>query len=162
MRHNIDFIASLITEDPDVFLEMGGSMSGSMTSSAADMGTSKPPTPGAPGTEDLVDAADPVEDKPLNDVEINKQAQEQSGMPDASEQMADQMKMQQDMQKQQEQQRQQLMQPQMDALQQQMQALNQGVMQGKQATMAGGDQFGALEKEMGAVNALVQNLGKTI
>jgi hypothetical protein len=159
MRHGIDYIASLITEDPDLFLE-GPMSGGSMTTGGMTSGI-KPPTPGAPGTENMVDTSDEM-DKPLNATEIEKQAEEQTGMPDASGQMADQMKMQQDMLKQQNQERQKLIQPQMDSLEQSMNQLNTGILQGKQATMAGGDQFGDLEKEMGAVNALVSNLGKTL
>lgn len=159
----IQQISQLITEDPDIFCEMGGAMGGSISqpkAAAGPAGPVPPPTPGAPGTEEI---ADPAEQKPLNATEIEKQADDQVGTdPAASGQVADQMQMQQEMEKQQAMQKEKVLMPQIQQLEQAMQKLNTGVLQGKQAAATGGEQFGTLDKEMTNINSLIGNLQKQI
>ena len=150
-RHDIRRIASLLTEDPDVFQEdMAGSISTPGGGPTPKPGAGEPP-PSAPGA-----------DKPLNSTEIEKQADEVGGTPQAGDVVADQMKMQQEMEQEQAQQRQQIMEPQFQQLNDTMGQLQTGVLQGKQATQTGGDQFGNLEKEMTSLNTLIGNLQKQV
>ncbi len=148
-RHDIRRIASLLTEDPDVFME---DMAGSISTPGGD------PTP-KPGEQP---ASAPDANKPLNATEIEKQATEVGGTPEAGDVVADQMKMQQEMEKEQAQQRQQIMEPQFQQLNDTRGQLQTGVLQGKQATQTGGDQFGNLEKEMTSLNTLIGNLQKQV
>jgi hypothetical protein len=157
----VRLIAEMITDDPDVFFEEA---SGMAAGGQAAGGISKPgpakrmaDTPTAqPGGTAAADA------KPLNATEIQKQAADDTGgdNPAAQDVMANQMKVQQDMEKQQQVERQKILKPQFDRLNSAMSRLQQGVLQGKQAATSGGEQFGALEKEMTSLNTLLGNIQK--
>lgn len=137
MRPNqIQKIANLITEDPDLLNEMGG-----------DMGVASP--------------IDPIK-KPLNATEIEQQATERAGTADSSGQVADKLKLQQDLEKQQQVERQKMIEPQLQALDQAMNKLNVGVQQGQQSAMAGTDQLGGLDREMTSLNSIIGNLEKQL
>ncbi len=130
---NIQQIANLITEDPDIFCEMGGSMGGNIGQSSGGI---------APNGDDSnnIDL-----DKPLTAAEIDQEAHDTTTNQEASDNVSDQLKMQQDMDKQQQETKKQVVEPQMRQLHQAMQKLNTGVLQGQQASSTGGEQFGALQ-----------------
>jgi len=119
----------MLTEDPDVFCEMGGSM----TSGGA-----------------------------MNDIEINAQAEKETGGGDAAKLVADQAKQKKDMEKQQQTEKKKIIEPQLKQLDTAMSKLDKGVTQGRQSTANGNDQLGALEKEMTTVNSLIGNLKKQL
>ncbi len=136
-------IAEMITDDPDVFFEeMAGNLS-----------KSTPATPAGLTKREV---------KPLNATEIQKQAADDTGgeNPAAADVAANQIKVQQDIEKQQQVERQKILEPQFDQLNSAMAGLQQGVLQGKQAATSGGEQFGALEKEMVGLNTLLGSIQK--
>lgn len=163
MTHRqISLIAEMLTDHPDVFTEDigGGPMgSGGMSGDISKPSSVKRPADN-PTDQESISATDPTANKPLNSVEIEKQADEIGGNDVAADAMSNSLKMQQDMEKQQQVERQKIIQPQFDQLNSAMTGLQQGVLQGKQAATSGGEQFGALEKEMVGLNTLLGNLQK--
>ncbi len=161
----IDTIAEMLTDHPDVFCEeaSGGMGGGGMAGNISKPSPASPPkrTADAP-TQAGAEPIDAASDKPLTPADINKQADQMGGTEGASDVMADQMKVQQEMEKQQEVERQKMLKPQFDQLNAAMTGLQQGVLQGKQQTAAGGDQFTSLEKEMTGLNTLLGGLQKQL
>ncbi len=157
----INLIAEMITDHPDVFCEEASGMT-SPNGMAGDLSASPAKQAAASPVSQSMDV-DEGDVKPLNATEIQKKATDDTAEnPAAADIMADQMKIQQDMEKQQQVERQKILKPQFDELNSAMSGLQQGVLQGKQATMSGGEQFGALEKEMTSLNTLLGNIQKQV
>lgn len=162
--NQIQTIAEMLTDHPDVFVEdmgsgpMGsGGMSGNISKSTPSTPTKR--TADAPTTQEPPNSEP---NKPLNATDIQKSADEAGGSPAAADVVADQMKQQQEMEKQAQLERQKILQPQFAQLNTSMSKLQDGVLQGKQAATSGGEQFGDLEKEMTSLNTLLGNLQKQI
>ena len=134
---DINYIASIITDDPDVLNEEA------LPNIGNNAGT--PPIPGA--------------DKSLTSAEINQKAHDLTNN-DASKEIETQLKTQEDIKKAEEDQNQRIIQPQFQRLQQSLNKLNTGVHQGRQATITGGEQFNNLDKEMANIRTLLTSLGK--
>jgi len=132
----IQQVASMLTDDPDILLEN-------------DMDNEQ-------------DVVEPGAEKPLSPTEIDKEAMDAAGSEDASQEVADQLKQQQDLQKQQDTERQRILEPQLQDLNTTMGALQAGVLQGKDQSDSSNQAFSQMDQELGSLQALIQNLEKSI
>jgi hypothetical protein len=156
VRYTINDIARVITEDPDILRELDSSI---------DKSLEEPSTPNIPIKEPDIkkSATEPEvgEEKPLTALDVEKQAEDITGEnPDQA--IKDQIKAQEEAEKQQEIERQKILQPQMQELQTSMGQLGTGITQGAAAVKNGGEAFQGLDKNMSAIQALLQNLEKQI
>lgn len=142
--NQVTAIADLITGDPDVFAEEAIG-TGNMTMAGSEMATTKLQT-----------------QKPLNSIEVERQARDIGGTDPAANIVSDQIKAQQDLQKQQDAQRQQVLEPQLQQLNTAMDSLQTQVQQGKQATVAGNQQYTDLDSELAKVNTLMGGIQKQL
>lgn len=153
-RQRIKYIATLITEDPDIFMEVDASMNTSMDSNPA----------GADLASDIGPQQEEQGDKPLDELEIQKQADEIAGddAGDADRQIADQLKAQQNAEQEMMQQRREMLEPEMDKLDSGMNALQTGVTQGRAQAADAGEAFNGLDQEMAELKAVIANVGKSL
>jgi hypothetical protein len=140
-RNQINTVASLITEDPDIFMELDAPMDASIEA------------PEAPGAE-----------KPLDAVEIEKEADAIAGADsgDADKEIAGELQAQQEAEQQAEQERQKLLQPQIDEITGLADVIGTGITQGQAQASGAGDAFSGLDKEMAALKTVIANIGKTM
>lgn len=152
---NVNHLASLLTEDPDILVELDSTMN-------TDMGASPPPETGvqdAQADDQSVMEPKAGEEKPLTAAEVDKQAEKVAGeKPD--QEVADQIKAQQEADRQKELQRRQLLEPQMNDLNKSMDSLRTGITQGVSAAKTGGDAFGGLDKQLAQINSILSQLQK--
>ncbi len=134
----VNFIAAIITDDPDIINEEALPTSASMTSGATDGITS--------GS---------VADKPLSATEISNEADDIAGTKDAANDVHDQLKSKQDAEKAAELEKQRIIKPQIDRLNQSMDKLGTGITQNMQTARQTGTN---LDKEMTAIRTMLNNL----
>lgn len=161
-RYSIDYIASVITEDPDILIELDSSMDKPMDNEVAgDAASIDAAVPESEPLDQSVTEPEAGDDKPLTAVEVEKQAEEMAGVDPESE-VADQIKAQEEAQRQMELERQKLLQPQMQELRNSMGALGTGITQGTAAAQTGGEAFSGLDDQMAKINAILGQLENQI
>lgn len=146
-RYSINQIASVITEDPDIMVELDTTMDQSMEQLSS-------PTATEPIVPDNV--IEPEIEKPLTAVETEKQVEILPGQ-DPDQAMMDQIRDQEEVQRQIDLERQRLLEPRMDELRGSMDSLGTGITQGIGAAKTS---FSGLDKQMAKINAIVGNLEK--
>jgi chromosome segregation ATPase len=152
-RNQVRHIAALLTEDPDVFMELDTSMDPEMDA------------PAGPGMDDQQNMVEPeAEEKPLNATEIEKEADEIAGddAGNADAEIANELKAQQEAEMQAAQERQEMMQPQIDKLNSSLANIQTGLTQGQAQATDANQAFGGLDQEMAALKQVVANIGKTM
>lgn len=138
----VEFIASVITDDPDILNEEALATAPGMASG------------NTPGGSTSIGA-----DKPLTATEISQEAEDIAGNKDSSKQVEDQIKAQEEAKKAEQLERQRLIKPQIQRLDQSLNSLNTGVAQ----TQANAQQSGAsLDTEMATIRTLLGNLENTV
>lgn len=136
----VDFVASVITEDPDILNEEALATAPGMAS-----GT----TPGGAN-------------KPMTATELNQEAEEITGNKDLSKQVGDQLKAQEEQEKAARLEQQRIVKPQLQRLDQSLTKLDSGIKQGTQNASQVGDQYNNLDSEMTTIKTLINSLGKNL
>lgn len=149
-RYSINQIASVITEDPDIIVELDAAMNPSMNRSPI----TDPATIVASTPTDIK----PEINKPLTAIEVEKQAEITGEEPD--QEMVNQIRDQEKIQQQMDLERQRLLEPQMNRLRGSMDTLGTGITQGAAASRAGNDTFSNLDQQMDQINSIVGDLEK--
>lgn len=151
MKYSINDIAKVITEDPDIISELDSSIDTSLEEPA---NTSALPS-------QSVAISKVGQKKPLTATDVEKQATNIAGKnPD--QQIKDQIKTQEETQRKQEKERQDMLEPQMQDLQTSMDTLGTGITQGASAAKQSGEAFNGLDKNMSAIQTILQNLEKEL
>lgn len=152
-RNQVNTIASLITEDPDIFVEIDASMDASIEA---------PPEPGIEAGEELIEPEQ--SEKPLNATEIEQEADiiagDDAGNVDAE--IAGELQDQQDAELAAEQERRALLEPQLDELGKLGDSIGTGITQGQVQAGEAQGAFGGLDKDMAMLQTLIANLGKSM
>lgn len=144
MKNIVEFLASAITDDPDILNEEA-------LAAGVAPGMASGETPGgAPGA-----------DKPMSAMEISQEAEDIAGNEDSSKQVEEQLKAQEEAKKAEELERQRIIKPQMQKLNASLDKLGTGVTQGTQNAQNTGEQFKNLDTEMTTIRTLLGNLEKT-
>lgn len=154
-RNQVRHIAALLTEDPDVFMELDTSMDPG--------GMDEPAGPGMADQQNMVEP-EAEEEKPLNATEIEKEADEIAGddAGNADAEIANELKAQQEAEMQAAQERKEMMQPQIDKLNSSLSNIQTGLTQGQAQATDANQAFSGLDQEMAALKQLVANIGKTM
>jgi len=142
----VEFVASAITDDPDILNEEALSTSGI----APGMASGETPG-GAPAGAD----------KPMNATEISQEAEEVAGNKDSSKQAEELLKAQEEAKKAEKLERQRIIKPQMEKLNSSLDKLRTGVTQSTANTQNAGEKLGNLDTEMTTIRTLIGNLEKT-
>lgn len=150
-RYSISYIASVITEDPDILTELDTTMDKPMGE------ISGPTFPTDKYIES--DIVEPEKESPLSISDINRQS-EVNGEP--NEAIADQIKAQEEIRMQMDQERQQLVQPQMDKLTNTMNTLDTDIAQGLMGAQANNTAFSDLDRQANSINAILGQLQKQL
>lgn len=137
----VKFIASVITDDPDIINEEA--------------------IPTAPGMASGETPGGASSDKPMTDAEISQEAEDIAGNKDSSKQVADQLKSQEEAEKAAKLAQQRFVKPQLQKINQSLNKLGTGVTQGTQAATQTGEQFNNLDTEMATIRTLLGGLEKT-
>lgn len=147
MRYSIRDIARVITEDPDIISELDSSMDTSLEA------------PASPNKSVATSKVD--QKKPLTATDIDEKATDIAGEnPDS--QIKDQIKAQEEIQRKQEEERHKTLEPQMQDLQTSIDTLGTGITQGASAAKQSGEAFNGLDKNMSAIQTILQNLEKQL
>jgi len=133
MNNPISDIASIITEDPDILVELNSSMNSPM------------------------DAVDPGMEQPSTSTDVERQAEEIGG-EDPDPQIRDQIRDQEEAGQQQQNERQRLIDPQMQELQDTVGQLDDNITQGVASIDKQNRAFNGLDSDMSAIQAILQSL----
>lgn len=139
MKNIVNYIASVITDDPDILNEEA--LPNTLGMSSMDMSSSM--------------------SKPMTSMEISQEANDIAGNDDSSREVEEQLKAKEDEKKAEQLEQQQIIKPQMQKLGQSFNKLDTGIAQGTQSAANSGEQFNNLDSEMTTIRTLLGNLEKT-